>query len=113
MLKFATKPGIGWSELLLAKVSLITKPSDAAYYKTQLSAAVDSAQHVMTDSIANEIYNGTTKSALEAAIVEAQETKFTAPSAVEAMNAKLYDLCGQALARKVAVDRYDIENTGL
>ena len=109
VLKFATKPGIGWSELLLAKVSLITKPSDAAYYKTLLSAAVDSAQHVMTDSIADAIYDGTTKAALQAAIVEAQETKFTAPSAVEAMNAKLYDLCGQALARKAGVDRYDVE----
>lgn len=109
VLKFATKPGIGWSELMLAKVSLITKPSDAAYYKTQLSAAVDSAQHVMTDSIADAIYDGTTKAALQAAIVEAQETKFTAPSAVEAMNAKLYDLCGQALARKAGVDRYDVE----
>ncbi len=113
VLKFATKPGIGWSELLLAQVRLITKPSDAAYYKSMLQAAVDSAQHVMTDSVANEIYNGATKLLLEAALAEATGTKYTSPSKVEAMTDSLYALCGKMLVRKQAVDRYDIELVNL
>ena len=105
MLKFSCQSGGGFEEFLLGAVELITKPSDAAYYKAQLAAAVDSAT-VVLNAVANEIYNGQTKSALAEALEEAKGT-FNSPSAVEAMNAKLYGLCGTMLARQANVDNYD------
>lgn len=85
MLKFSCQSGGGFEEFLLGAVELITKPSDAAYYKAQLAAAVDSAT-VVLNAVANEIYNGQTKTALAEALEEAKGT-FNSPSAVEAMNA--------------------------
>lgn len=105
MLKFSCQSGGGFEEFLLGAVELITKPSDAAYYKAQLAAAVDSAT-VVLNAVANEIYNGQTKTALAEALEEAKGT-FNSPSAVEAMNAKLYGLCGTMLARQANVDNYD------
>lgn len=105
MLKFSCQSGGGLEEFLLGAVELITKPSDAAYYKAQLAAAVDSAT-VVLNAVANEIYNGQTKTALAEALEEAKGT-FNSPSAVEAMNAKLYGLCGTMLARQANVDNYD------
>lgn len=105
ILKFSCQSGGGFEEFLLGAVELITKPSDAAYYKAQLAAAVDSAT-VVLNAVANEIYNGQTKTALAEALEEAKGT-FNSPSAVEAMNAKLYGLCGTMLARQANVDNYD------
>ena len=105
MLKFSCQSEGGFHEFLLGVVELITKPSDAAYYKAQLAAAVDSAT-VVLNAVANEIYNGQTKTALAEALEEAKGT-FNSPSAVEAMNAKLYGLCGTMLARQANVDNYD------
>lgn len=113
VLQFTTKPGVGWSELLLAKVRLITKPSDAAYYKGMVQEAADSVQNVLNDSVANAIYDGTTKTALIAALEKAQSTTFTAPSVAESLTNELYTQCAAMLARKVAVDRYDVEIVGL
>ena len=105
MLKFSCQSEGGFHEFLLGAVELITKPSDAAYYKAQLAAAVDSAT-VVLNAVANEIYNGQTKTALAEALEEAKGT-FNSPSAVEAMNAKLYGLCGTMLTRQANVDNYD------
>ena len=62
MLKFSCLSEGGFHEFLLGAVELISKPSDAAYYKAQLAAAIDSATVVAT-GVENEIYNGTTKAA--------------------------------------------------
>ena len=43
MLKFSCLSEGGFHEFLLGAVELISKPSDAAYYKAQLAAAIDSA----------------------------------------------------------------------
>ncbi len=67
MLKFSCQSEGGFHEFLLGVVELITKPSDAAYYKAQLAAAVDSAT-VVLNAVANEIYNGQTKTALAEAL---------------------------------------------
>ena len=108
MLKFSCQSQGGFHEFLLGAVEMITKPSDAAYYKAQLAAAVDSATVVAT-SVENEIYNGTTKTALAEALEAAKNGTFNSPSAIEEMNAKLYDLCGKMLARQANVDKYDVD----
>ena len=108
MLKFSCQSQGGFHEFLLGAVEMITKPSDAAYYKAQLVAAVDSATVVAT-SVENEIYNGTTKTALAEALEAAKNGTFNSPSAIEEMNAKLYDLCGKMLARQANVDKYDVD----
>ena len=94
-----------FGEYLLGSVSVVTRPSDAVYYKGQLAEAVDSANVVKT-MVDNVIYDGDTKSALVAALDQAAG-KFTSPSSVEAMCDTLYALCGRMLDRKANVDNYD------
>ena len=108
MLKFSCLSEGGFHEFLLGAVELISKPSDAAYYKAQLAAAIDSATVVAT-GVENEIYNGTTKAALAEALEAAKNGTFNSPSAIEEINAKLYDLCGKMLARQANVDSYDVD----
>ena len=108
MLKFSCLSEGGFHEFLLGAVELVSKPSDAAYYKALLATAIDSATVVAT-AVENEIYNGTTKTALAEALEAAKNGTFNSPSAIEEMNAKLYDLCGKMLARQANVDSYDVD----
>ena len=108
MLKFSCLSEGGFHEFLLGAVELVSKPSDAAYYKALLATAIDSAT-VVAAAVENEIYNGTTKTALSEALEAAKNGTFNSPSAIEEMNAKLYDLCGKMLARQANVDSYDVD----
>lgn len=108
MLKFSCLSEGGYHEFLLGAVELVSKPSDAAYYKALLATAIDSAT-VVAAAVENEIYNGTTKTALSEALEAAKNGTFNSPSAIEEMNAKLYDLCGKMLARQANVDSYDVD----
>ncbi len=105
MIKFSCQSTGGYHEFLLGGVELITRPSDAAYYKGQLQTAIDSATVVLAMA-ADEAYAGDTKTALEAALAEAQGTTYTAPSAIESMNELLYSLCGAMLNRITYVDNF-------
>ncbi len=103
VLKFYTDPA--WQEMLLANVRLISKPSDAAYYKQLLGEAVDSAL-VVQQMAADASYDGETKTALNETLEYAQNTHFTAPSAVENVRTDLFALCGKMLTRITNVDNY-------
>lgn len=97
---------VGYPEYMLGSMEIVSRPSDAAYYKSILKVAADSAQAVLTDSVADVKYDGTTKTALQNTLEEAQGTVNT-PTQVDTLSAKLYALCGEMLARKTAVDKYD------
>ena len=107
VLKFSTKPGVGWQELLLANVRLITKPSDAAYNKQLLKEAVDSA-NVVLGKAADAVYDGETKTALMNEVKTANETHFTSPSVVNGVIDKLYALAGALEARIKNIDQYGV-----
>lgn len=103
VLKFSTDPY--WSEMLLANVRLISKPSDAAYYKQLLGEAVDSATTVLNLAM-DTIYSGETKTALTERLAYANTTHFTAPSDVESVMDDLYKLAGEMMTRIQNVDNY-------
>lgn len=106
MLKFSCLSAGGYHEFLLGYVELFSKPSDAAYYKSQLTAAVDSANAVL-NTVSDKIYDGDLKTALTWSVEEAKG-KFNSPSAVEEMITKLYAFCEKMLEHKTNVDNYDI-----
>ena len=97
MLKFSTTQPNG--EYLLGGVDLITMPSKAAYWKQQLEAAVEKAIPIL-EAAEDAAYDGETKTAFAAAILEAETGHFTAPSAIEEMINKL-DVLGQQMQTRV------------
>lgn len=107
MLKFSTTQPSG--EYLLGGVDLITMPSKAAYWKQQLAAAVEPAKSVLAEA-EDESYNGDTKTALAAAIAEAEAGGFTSPSEVTAEIEKLKTASAKMQAR---IKNYDDFGTSL
>ena len=96
MLKFTGRSG---GEFLMANVKLMTMPSNAAYNKQLLKAAIDEAKAVL-ELAAETDYDGATKTALGAEVAAAEAAHFTAPSAVEAEIAKLKEL-GEAMTARI------------
>lgn len=108
MMRFSTEQGTAWNEFLLANVKLITKPSDAAYYRQLLGEAVDSA-NVVLNMAADAVYDGTTKTALTEKVTYATETHFTSPTEVNNLMAELYALSGTMLKRITNIDNYSLK----
>ena len=105
MLKFTSEGA--WKEYLMADIQLITKPSDAAYYKQLLGEALDSANVVLANA-ADAVYDGDTKTALTNEVKTANETHFTSPSVVNGVIDKLYALAGALEARIENIDQYGV-----
>lgn len=103
MLKFSTTQPNG--EYLLGGVDLITMPSKAAYWKQQLAAAVEKAYGIL-DAAEEEKYDGETKTAFAAAVLEAETGHFTAPSAIQEMIATLDQLGAKMQARVTNLDAF-------
>ncbi len=103
MLKFSSTQGS--AELLLGGVDLVTMPSKAAYWKQQLAAAVEPAKSVLAEA-EDESYNGDTKTALAAAIAEAEAGGFTSPSEVNAEIDKLRAASAKMTARIDNLDKF-------
>ena len=112
MLKFSCQSEGGYHEFYMGGLELMSMPSDAAYYKSLLKAAVDSANTVLT-AAANDVYNGTTKTTLAEQVAYASEHHFTSPSEVNAMNDTLYALAGSLTQRIADVDAYGLAITDL
>lgn len=107
MLKFSCQSQGGYHEFLLGDVNLITKPSDAAYYKQLLGEALDSANVVLANA-ADAVYDGDTKTALTNEVKMANETHFTSPSVVNGVIDNLYALAGALEARIKNIDQYGV-----
>lgn len=107
MLKFSCQSQGGFHEFLLGGVNLITKPSDAAYYKQLLGKALDSANVVLANA-ADAVYDGDTKTALTNEVKMANETHFTSPSVVNGVIDNLYALAGALEARIKNIDQYGV-----
>ena len=107
MLKFSCQSQGGFHEFLLGDVNLITKPSDAAYYKQLLGEALDSANVVLANA-ADAVYDGDTKTALMNEVKTANETHFTSPSVVNGVIDNLYALAGALEARIKNIDQYGV-----
>lgn len=107
MLKFSCQSQGGFHEFLLGDVNLITKPSDAAYYKQLLGEALDSANVVLANA-ADAVYDGDTKTALTNEVKMANETHFTSPSVVNGVIDNLYALAGALEARIKNIDQYGV-----
>lgn len=107
MLKFSCQSQGGFHEFLLGDVNLITKPSDAAYYKRLLGEALDSANVVLANA-ADAVYDGDTKTALMNEVKTANETHFTSPSVVNGVIDNLYALAGALEARIKNIDQYGV-----
>lgn len=107
MLKFSCQSQGGFHEFLLGDVNLITKPSDAAYYKQLLGKALDSANVVLANA-ADAVYDGDTKTALMNEVKTANETHFTSPSVVNGVIDNLYALAGALEARIKNIDQYGV-----
>lgn len=107
MLKFSCQSQGGFHEFLLGDVNLITKPSDAAYYKQLLCEALDSANVVLANA-ADAVYDGDTKTALMNEVKTANETHFTSPSVVNGVIDNLYALAGALEARIKNIDQYGV-----
>lgn len=107
MLKFSCQSQGGFHEFLLGDVNLITKPSDAAYYKQLLVEALDSANVVLANA-ADAVYDGDTKTALTNEVKMANETHFTSPSVVNGVIDNLYALAGALEARIKNIDQYGV-----
>lgn len=107
MLKFSCQSQGGFHEFLLGDVNLITKPSDAAYYKQLLGKALDSANVVLANA-ADAVYDGDTKTALTNEVKMANETHFTSPSVVNGVIDNLYALAGALEARIKNIDQYGV-----
>lgn len=107
MLKFSCQSQGGFHEFLLGDVNLITKPSDAAYYKRLLGEALDSANVVLANA-ADAVYDGDTKTALTNEVKMANETHFTSPSVVNGVIDNLYALAGALEARIKNIDQYGV-----
>lgn len=112
LLRFSTEQGTAWQEFLLANVKLITKPSDAAYYRQMLGEAVDSA-NVVLNMAADAVYDGTTKTALTEKVNYAQNTHFTSPTVVNNLMADLYSLSGALATRITNIDNYTLNLVNL
>lgn len=107
MLKFSCQSQGGFHEFLLGDVNLITKPSDAAYYKQLLGEALGSANVVLANA-ADAVYDGDTKTALTNEVKMANETHFTSPSVVNGVIDNLYALAGALEARIKNIDQYGV-----
>lgn len=107
MLKFSCQSQGGFHEFLLGDVNLITKPSDAAYYKQLLGEALNSANVVLANA-ADAVYDGDTKTALTNEVKMANETHFTSPSVVNGVIDNLYALAGALEARIKNIDQYGV-----
>lgn len=107
-MKFSCVSRGGYEEFLLGAVDLVTKPSDAAYYKAQLAEALTAATAVLEDSVADAAYDGETKTKLAAAVKRAKEEHFTSPSAIAEIKAELEALSAAMLSRKANIDQYGL-----
>lgn len=113
VLKFAAQDA-PWQEFLLANVKLITMPSKAAYWKQQLAAALEKVYGIL-DEAEEEKYDGETKTAFAAAVLEAETGHFTAPSAIQEMIATLDQLGAKMQARVENINAFNnaLENATL
>ncbi len=106
VLKFESQDA-QWQEFLLANVNLITMPSKSAYYKNMLNVAIDAAQAAY-DAASDPKFDGDAKKALLDEIKKASDTKFTAPSEVEA---EVEALAAAKDALDTRVENFDKYNT--
>ncbi len=94
-------------EYLLGAVDIITMPSKAAYYKQQLKIAVDAAKAIY-ESAEDAAYDGETKTALKAAIDNAENGHFTSPSEINALIDELKQLGEAMQARVTNIDNFEV-----
>lgn len=110
VMSFSAQSNGGYHEYLLGAVEIITMPSKAAYYKQLLNEALDSANIVLTAG-ADDVYNGDTKTALQALVEEANSAHYTAPSVVSEVISNLYSLATALAIRIGYIDAYDVAIT--
>lgn len=100
VLKFIPEE-ITWAEYVLGKVKVATMPAKAAYYKQLRDEALaDEDLKTLLENAEDEAYNGTTKTALLAAVDSIENGEFHSPSEVEGILKDLKNL-SQALQTRI------------
>ncbi len=104
VLRFTAAPA-QWQEYLLANVKLITMPSKASYWKSELAKKVEEVEPTL-DEAANSDYDGATKTALKEDIAKAKAGGFTSGTQISSLIAELDELNTKMKARIANIDSY-------
>lgn len=106
VLRFTAAPA-QWQEYLLANVKLITMPSKAAYWKSELAKKVEEVTPTLDSADASD-YDGETKTAFANAIAKANAGGFTSGTQISALIDELDELNAKLQARIENIDTYSI-----
>lgn len=104
VLRFTAAPAT-WQEYLLANVKLITMPSKASYWKSELAKEVEKVQPIL-DSADGSDYDGETKTAFAAAIAKANAGGFTSGTQISKLIEEIEALSVKMQARVENIDTY-------